>query len=37
MGRYGFLDHMEAKPMRVQEWGPEDVLREYDDVDEGAT
>jgi len=23
---YGFLNHMDAKPLRVQEWGPEDVL-----------
>ena len=37
MGRYGFLDHMEAKPLRVQEWGPEDVLREYEDIGEEAT
>ena len=32
MGRYGFLDHMEAKPLRVQEWGPDDVLKEVGDV-----
>src|SRR5687767_9277954 len=31
MGRYGFLDHMEAKPLRVQEWGPEEVLAQYED------
>ena len=24
---FGFLDHMAAKPLRVQEWGPEDILR----------
>ena len=23
---YGYLDHMEAKPLRVQEWGPADIL-----------
>jgi hypothetical protein len=24
--KYGFLDDMEAQPVRVQEWGPHDVL-----------
>lgn len=24
--RYGFLDDMTAQPLRVQEWGPADVL-----------
>lgn len=24
--RYGFLDHMDVQAMRVQEWGPEEVL-----------
>jgi hypothetical protein len=24
--KYGFLDDMEAQPVRVQEWGPGDVL-----------
>lgn len=24
--RFGFLDDMIAEPLRVQEWGPEDVL-----------
>ncbi len=24
--RYSFLDHMEAHPVQVQEWGPADVL-----------
>ena len=24
--KYGFLDDMEAQPLRVQEWGPADVL-----------
>lgn len=23
---YGFLNDLEAKPMRVREWGPQDVL-----------
>lgn len=23
---FGFLDHMEAHALRVQEWGPEDVI-----------
>lgn len=23
---YGFLNHMEAKPVRVEPWGPADVL-----------
>lgn len=23
---YGFLDNMEAKPVRVEEWGPADVI-----------
>ncbi len=27
MTKYGFLDHMAAQPLRVQEWGPEDVLK----------
>lgn len=25
---FGFLNDLDAKPMRVREWGPEDVLRE---------
>jgi hypothetical protein len=24
--RFGFLDHMEVQALRVQEWGPEDVI-----------
>jgi len=24
--RYGFLNHMAAHPIRVQQWGPADVL-----------
>jgi hypothetical protein len=23
---YGYLDHMESKPLRVEEWGPADIL-----------
>ncbi len=23
---FGYLNHMEAKPLRVREWGPEDIL-----------
>ncbi len=26
--QYGFLNDLEAKPIRVREWGPEDVLNE---------
>jgi len=26
LARYGFLDDRAAKPLRVREWGPEDVL-----------
>lgn len=26
MAEYGFLDDMDATPMRVREWGPDDVL-----------
>ncbi len=26
MERYGFLNEMDAHPVAVQEWGPEDVL-----------
>jgi hypothetical protein len=26
LAHYGFLDNMDAKPIRVHEWGPEDVL-----------
>ncbi|CAA9555475.1 MAG: hypothetical protein AVDCRST_MAG73-3248 [uncultured Thermomicrobiales bacterium] len=26
LARYGFLDHLEAQPLQVREWGPEDVL-----------
>lgn len=25
--KFGFLTHMDAKPLRVQTWGPADVLR----------
>ncbi|HET7093588.1 MAG TPA: hypothetical protein VFI22_08930, partial [Thermomicrobiales bacterium] len=24
--RYGFLDHLSARPLRVREWGPDDVI-----------
>jgi len=27
LDNYGFLTHMEAKPLRVQTWGPADVLK----------
>lgn len=30
MASFGYLDHMDSKPLRVQEWGPEDILRELD-------
>ncbi len=26
MERYGFLNHMAAQPIRVQQWGPSEVL-----------
>ena len=26
LDRYGFLNHMSAQPLRVREWGPDDVL-----------
>lgn len=26
MEAYGFLDHMDAQPLQVREWGPHDVL-----------
>jgi hypothetical protein len=26
MAEFGFLDEMDATPLRVREWGPEDVL-----------
>jgi hypothetical protein len=26
LAEYGFLDDMDANPLRVREWGPEDVL-----------
>lgn len=28
LDEYGFLNDMEAKPMRVREWGPQDVVQE---------
>ncbi|MFN8591419.1 MAG: hypothetical protein U0031_08165 [Thermomicrobiales bacterium] len=27
---FGFLDDMEATPMRVKEWGPEDVIAAHE-------
>ena len=27
---FGFLNDLEARPLRVREWGPEDVLAEND-------
>jgi len=26
MHSFGYLDHMESKALRVQEWGPDDIL-----------
>jgi hypothetical protein len=26
LDRYGYLSHMSAQPLRVQEWGPADVI-----------
>ena len=26
LSRFGFLDYMDVKALRVQEWGPDDVL-----------
>ena len=26
LSNYGFLSHMEAKPVRIESWGPADVL-----------
>ncbi len=26
LDQYGFLSHMTARPLRVQEWGPDDVI-----------
>ena len=28
---YGFLNHMESKPIRVESWGPADVLVNVED------
>jgi hypothetical protein len=30
LAEFGFLDDMEATPLRVHEWGPEDVLSATD-------
>ncbi|MGH2533786.1 MAG: hypothetical protein ACRDJW_15955 [Thermomicrobiales bacterium] len=29
---FGFLDHMEAHALRVEEWGPDDVIAAADDA-----
>ena len=26
LAQYGFLDHMDVQALRVQEWGPQDVI-----------
>jgi len=31
MVAYGFLGHLVATPLRVQEWGPDDILRAHED------
>ncbi len=28
LNEYGFLNDLDAKPMRVREWGPQDVIQE---------
>ena len=33
MTAYGFLSHLVATPLRVQEWGPDDILRAHDNPD----
>lgn len=30
LSEFGFLDDFDAKPLRVREWGPDDVLAESD-------
>ena len=30
LARFGYLDHMAAQPLRVQEWGPADVLAAHE-------
>jgi hypothetical protein len=32
--RFGFLDHMEVQALRVQEWGPADVLTAEQSADD---
>ena len=32
MERYGFLDDMDAVPLQVHEWGPDDVIAAEDGV-----
>ncbi|HEU0115811.1 MAG TPA: hypothetical protein VFQ80_14090 [Thermomicrobiales bacterium] len=29
---YGFLDHLAARPLRVREWGPEEVIAAEDSL-----
>ncbi len=31
MDNYGFLNHMESKPIRIERWGPADVLVNAED------
>ena len=33
MDAYGFLGHLAATPLRVQEWGPDDIIRAHDAPD----
>lgn len=35
--KYGFLDHMQSQALRVQEWGPGDVLAVEPDAADDAT
>jgi hypothetical protein len=37
LGKFGFLDDMLAEPLRVQEWGPEDVLAAHGEHILGAS
>lgn len=36
LDEYGFLNDLDAKPMRVREWGPQDVLQESGENANGA-
>jgi len=31
LNSFNYLDHMESKPLRVQAWGPEDILRDEEE------